>query len=88
MSNSPLKYRAIRALIMAGEITEFTDIFEFVSTSRFSKDTGISVQRLKALKAQPFDMLFNEAMKMVEVIDVDITHIGKLTKNTQWAAMN
>jgi hypothetical protein len=88
MANPSLKYRAIRALILSGDITEFTAIFELVSTTRFSRDTGISVQRLKALKASPFEMLIGEGMVIAQVIGVELQHVGLLAKNAQWAAMN
>jgi hypothetical protein len=63
-------YSKLRTAIEAGEIHSFNDFFLFIEQKQFMADTGISIRRLKALRALPMQMSLEEMICIADLLEI------------------
>lgn len=71
------KYRALRTVIDAGDVTNFESVFTFISKTRFSKDTRISSHRLKTIRLEK-NATEEELIKMSNAINTSPDNVRSL----------
>jgi hypothetical protein len=73
-------YSDLRTAIDAGAVHSFDDFFLFVEQKQFMADTGISIRRLKALRALPMQMSLLEMITIADLLSMQWDEFGALLK--------
>jgi hypothetical protein len=62
------KYLVVRAMIKAGEIKAFGQIFYYIPKTVLSKDAGISYDRFERIKKNPRFMTISECLIIARLL--------------------
>lgn len=66
----PPQYLVVKVFIESGRITEFRQIFEYISVNAIANHLSISHKRMKELKEDQSNLFIGEALKIAELFDL------------------